>query len=291
MSEQVIVDGSKTNRMAAAHAALARKRAAGVLKRLEKENEKIEEKLKLAEEKPKEKEEMFSVPPEIAKAILQHQESLVEKEIIPEPVEKMDVEIPEEEQKKMSSSEEIEVRPIPKEEKKKKIKSKQKKQIKPKKRKRTPKTPVNSDEDDSASDESSEEDLQPPKKKQAISPIVAKVPHPIVAALHNGVDMVRNVNVPPAVSTFAYSSISTLGWSAVVFTLVIFRGMVQKQIESSNPMRGQSYQAPQPQPQQQPTWRDPVQSKNTHDPFLGNPAGVPQWSGQTKGINYNSYFQ
>lgn len=205
-----VIDPPKPDRMAKARMKLAEKRAKGVIENSKKKLEKIEARRLAGEEYIKSIKEEKETP-----AIVEVPEIIEppndQKEILTEPDE-----TGEESEKKMSSSEEIEVTPVPiqREIAKKRKETPQKVQ---KNKKTKPVEPPSA----SSSSESSEDEPEPKRRRTEPPP---DEPHPIIRAATQAKNFVANIEVPPVVVDYTKSTFSSIGYGALVIGAVVAKG-------------------------------------------------------------------
>ena len=226
-----------TDRMAAARAALSRKRAEAKLLTLKKEAEKINEKIKDADEYskthppiPVEQPMEVEIPKETP--ILQEEKEItIEKQFVqekpPEEAPAIQEAVP------MSSSEDIVITPIEKENRIEAAKSKPSKNKTEKKKKTHERGKRKRDKSSSSSQEEEYEKepspRPPPQKRQKLDPIPPEpVPkNPILSGATNAanqvVDRIRSINVPSHVTNFARDTATNCGWACVIFAGVILQ--------------------------------------------------------------------
>ncbi len=256
----------KKDRMAAARAALAKKRATKALIRLEKEKKELNRKLGLGQD-PIEENKAIEIVVEENQGKNDQQEIVVEetpKEVI--------VEKDKEDEKKMSSSDDIVIEPIqaPKElhlspiKRKREDQGKKKKEKEKKKQTKSPKRvtkKVSSSTSDREDEES--EDEQPPRKKQKTMAPRSSVqvdddePKQDKGILRKGGDLaihhLRNVSIPPVVIDHAKSALSSVGWATLLCVLLFLKRDLQNRVERMV--------APN--------------HPNNHNPVVGAPRGPP----------------
>ncbi|HXU95467.1 MAG TPA: hypothetical protein VFP45_03425 [Candidatus Nitrosotalea sp.] len=224
------------DRMAKARAALAKKRAASKLFTLQKEAERIEEKIKEADEyskthppipiqQPMEMEEPVQAPDIHEEKIIENEKPIVQEEAI--------VAKPIQETKQMSSSEDIIVTPIDKENRieapKQNKRKRESEKIKKKKDGRKKKQASSSESSESSS---SEEAIQPTRREIKRRRLVTIPQEPleqpsIVSRITEGAGKVangiRSIPIPDHVTNFARDSATNFGWACVVFAGVLFQ--------------------------------------------------------------------
>lgn len=250
----------KKDRMVAARAALAKKRAEKALVRLEKEKKELNRRLGLEEdekikwktnpmEKPTSEENIVVVDDNKNEAIPETKQTAQKPEqdifIEEKPKEESTEKRKEEEEKKMSSSDDIVVEPIKMPEmlqlspmkRKRKDKKKKKKQPTPKK----PEKKKSSSESEKEDDERSLEER--PRKKPKTKP-TEKTQPPIEDETNDpggegffnwGRDKAlqhwRNINIPPMVVDATKSTISSVGWGSLLFVLLLAKRALQVRVE------------------------------------------------------------
>ncbi len=230
-------------RMAAAHAALAKKRALAALQRLAEEKQALQERAKqyghdLDAPNP------TPFPPQEDKMI-EDEDEIVPPSIVQEEEKKDNVvslakptadPLP---QEKMSSSEDIEIKPISEEEP---IQQTPKKTTNPKRKrsvdkKKTSVSRLKPKYLSASSSSSSDEPRQPPTKRpKTVTPPVVILPpfasnNPI-SAISGAIHTVRNLPIPPVLSSVIRDSAASVGWGFVVLTMVLFKGYVSQRVRS-----------------------------------------------------------
>lgn len=306
-----------TDRMAKARAALAQKRAKDKLITLQREAEKIDQKIKDADEyskthppvpepQPMQVEEVVQTPIIHEEKIVENEKPVVQEEaIVAEPVQ---------EPKPMSSSEDILVTPLaeenrieaPKEKKRKRDSEKSKKKKHEGSNSRTSKSKKHKGDSKSSESEESSDDEPPrvftrPSKRPKLDPIpVEQVSQPSIFSrisqrAHQVANGIRSIPVPDHVTNFARDTATNCGWACVVFAGVLLQRYAIKVGASYIFPNGrypghENYRpiqpSPQPTPQQSiihpppmsaPSWQ---QQQTTVQPrYNTTTASSPGWSG------------
>lgn len=236
----------KKDRMAAARAALAKKRATRALIRLEKEKMELNRRLGIDQD-PAEVDKPTEIVVENPQENNDQQEVPVEE--IPKEV---TVEKDKEEEKKMSSSDDIVIEPIqaPKElhlspiKRKREDPKKKKKKEKEKKKQTKPPKPMPKKVSSSTSDREEEqsEDEPPRKKQKTITPTIPNIekqdndePKEDEGVLRRGANLalhnLRNVTIPPVVVDHAKSALSSVGWATFLCMLLFLKRDLQHRVE------------------------------------------------------------
>jgi len=304
MSENVIVEKTPgQKRIAAAHEALAKKRAENALKKLIIQQAEIDKKLA---------EPIIPPPPPPPPSIQEEVKETMELEKKQEETNNVtDKEEKEKEgEEEMSSSEEIIIEKLKDETKRSKPPKKQKLKAKEADG-NIPRTPLNrrtsettkggladkyansysprssgrSEEEEyggkskraakrARSDESAEE--EPTKKRKNLGNNgqevvnVNETKSNIMGRVSNAINGIRNINIPPVVSNVVSNSATTIGWSVAIFAMAFFKAYIQTRAStlSEHPRQYSNYH--QPQNQFQPTPIPPSQTFQSHTPTKNN---------------------
>jgi hypothetical protein len=284
-----------TDRMAKARAALAQKRAADKLITLQREAEKIEKKIKDADdyskthppipiEQPMQLEETIQTPIINEEKTIENEKPPIQEEPIPaEPIQ---------ETKPMSSSEDIVITPIseenrieaPKEKKRKRDSENIKKKKNGRRQNKREISSSTSEDEGSAIEREDIQILKPATKKAKLDPILSQpVQEPSIFSriserAHQVSNGIRSIPIPDHVTNFARDTATNCGWACVVFAGVLLQryavkvgtnylfpggrypGHTPRAIDHPPPM---STQQPYPTPSQVPTWHQSQQQQQT----------------------------
>lgn len=306
-----------TDRMAKARAALAQKRAADKLITLQREAEKIEKKIKDADdyskthppipiEQPMQVEETIQTPIIHEEKTIENEKPKIQEEPIPaEPIQ---------ETKPMSSSEDIVITPISeenrieapqKEKKRKRDSEKSKKKKDGARQSRTRKDFKRNSTSSDEQSESEEDNIPIPRrlnKKPKLDPILSEpLEEPSIFSriserAHQVTNGIRSIPIPDHVTNFARDTATNCGWACVVFAGVLLQryavqvgtnylfpggkypGHTPRTIDQPPPLS--STQQPYPTPSQTPNWQQSQQQQQSFTQPRGThtPGGNTGWN-------------